>query len=79
MAAKQKAFAEAWTGGGKQIAQLAVHGQRYMVHAKIDPAAVSMRRTTSLEILAGEHQNIWKSNTDVKVKLFSGLRTFHFT
>ena len=78
MAAKQKAFAKAGIGRGAQIVELEVRGQRFMERAKVDPAAVFMQRTTFLEILAGEHQNIWKSDTDAKAELFSGLQTVKF-
>ena len=79
MAAKQKASAKVGTGRGAQIVELEVRGQRSVDRVKVDPAAEFMQRTTYLEILAGEHQNTWKSNTDAKVKLFSGLQTFQFT
>ena len=71
MAAKQNASAEASIGRGAQIVELEVRGQRSVERAKINPAAVFMQRTASLEILAGEHENIWKSDTDAKVKLYA--------
>ena len=71
MAAKQKASAEAGIGRGARIVELAVRGQRSVELVKINPAAVFMQRTTFLEILAGEHRNIWKSDTDAKVNLYA--------
>ena len=78
MAEKQKASAKGGTGRGAQIVELEVRGQRSMERAKVDPAAVFMQRTMFLEILAGEHQNIWKLNTDAKVEAVQWTQTFHF-
>ena len=68
-AEKQKASAKGGTGRGAQSVELEVHGQKSVELVKTNPAAVFMQRTESLEILAGEHQNIWKSDTDAKVNL----------
>ena len=69
MAAKQKVSAEeAGTGRGTQGVELAAHGRRCTMRAKAKVLAVFMPVTGSLENLAGEHQSIWKSDTNAKVK-----------
>eukprot|EP00795_Rhopilema_esculentum_P014505 gene14505-5565_t len=49
------------------IVVLAVRGQRFMSHVKEDNRAQWVRVILFLEILAGVHRNIWKSNLDAKV------------